>query len=195
MSDEESPQYTDEQMEIFKRQAERLKTCFESEYLHWEWNPEQLASELGDIAELEPKLLELRLEKLILTRIKQSLESNLAFNSEFKDVTGWAVLDQMLTISRLKEIAAVKIVKKGGRGAGLRYDVASLLHTYFGKKILHGLGMQRRRVATKDELETIRAACAKIKLTLPEIIEPTTTEQFFTVANPTDDTKAEAETV
>lgn len=196
MSDEEEPlPYTEQQMEIFNRLQERLRLSFESEYLpYYEWDLHNLLTEMGSIEGLEPKLLEVRFEKFLLTRIKQLLESNVAFNSQFKEITGWAILDQMLTITRLKEIAAVKIVKKGGRGAGLRYDVSSLLHTYFGKKILHGLSMQRRRVATKDELESIRAACSKIKLTLPEVIEPTTTEQFFSAASESDETKEEVET-
>lgn len=194
MSEDDPLPYTDQQTEIFHRQLERLRLCFESEYLpYYEWELTELVPELGDIEGVELKLLEVRFEKLLLTRIKKALEISVSFNSQFKEITGWAILDQMLTITRLKEIAAVKIVKKGGRGAGLRYDITSLLHSYFGKKILHGLGMQRRRVATKDELDSIRTACAKIKLTLPEVIEPTTTEQFF-AAKDVDTDKEEAET-
>ncbi len=154
MSDDDEPlPYNDEQKEIFERQLERLRLCFESEYLpYYEWDVERLVPELGEIAELDPKLLEVRFEKLILTRIKMLLESNLAFNREFKEVTGWAILDQMLTITRLKEIAAVKIVKKGGRGAGLRYDVFELAAHLLWQEDLARLSMQRRRVARKKNL-------------------------------------------
>ena len=84
----------------------------------------------------------------------------------------------MAKIVRLKELAAVKIVKKGG-GAGLRYDITGLAATFYGKKILKSLGFVRRRVVKVDELEQLRTVCQKFKLDLPEAVEPTTTEKYF----------------
>ena len=91
--------------------------------------------------------------------------------------------NQLLTAARIKELARAKIVKKGGRKQ-LRYDVADLAKTYFGKALLSEAGLARQKVLDKDELDKLTAACAKIKLTLPESTEPTTTEVFF------DETKA-----
>ena len=86
---------------------------------------------------------------------------------------------KVLAASRLKELARVKIIKRGGSG-GARYDISDLSATFYGRKILEGLSHDRRRKAlTSDEFTALQAACAKIKLTLPEAVEPTTTELFF----------------
>jgi hypothetical protein len=97
----------------------------------------------------------------------------------FKDKVEWAPLMKLLTVIRVKELSRVKIVRKGGRGKGLRYDIADLAASFYGKKILREIAFGRRRVVDASELATIRAACAKIKLVLPEDTEPTTTERYF----------------
>ena len=39
--------------------------------------------------------------------------------------------------------------------------------------------MALQRVLDKDELEKLNETCAKVKLVLPETVEPTATERFF----------------
>jgi hypothetical protein len=45
--------------------------------------------------------------------------------------------------------------------------------------LLTDAGLSRQKVLDKDELEKLQGACAKVKLVLPESVEPTTTEAFF----------------
>ncbi len=74
----------------------------------------------------------------------------------------------------------MRIVRRGGR-SGARYDISELAATFYGRKILAGLKFtKRRRVLDAKEFEELKVACARIKLTLPETIELTTTEKFFT---------------
>ncbi len=134
--------------------------------------------EVGEI-EGDREALLLRLEKSVISQAKAGLEADPKANRNFSDKTGWKVLDQLLAVVRLKELTQVRITQRGGRGKGLRFDVTELAATYFGKKILSGLDMQRRRSLNRDELDQVRAACAKLKLTLPEVVDPTTTEKFF----------------
>ena len=143
------------------------------------FNDGRLNKEIGKVTSTDPQRVKLQVEKALLVLFKRQLTKDPNWNQRFRRQTGWAVLDQLLTVVRLQELAAAKITKKGGRGAGLRYDIGELMNTYYGKSILEGLGLKRRRVATSEELDTIRAALKKIKLELPEVIEPTTTERFF----------------
>ena len=69
-----------------------------------------------------------------------------------------------------------------GRGPGLRYDITGLSATYYGKRILRQIDLGRRRVVDSAELEVLRKACRKIKMDLPEVVEPTTTERYFQTA-------------
>jgi hypothetical protein len=120
-----------------------------------------------------------RIEKIAIEIVQQRLAENLNYNQRFKDDIDWPVLAKLLAMARLKELTQVRIVKRGGRGKGLRYDATELARTYFGKRIFKSLDLGRRRVLEADELERVRGACAKLKLNLPEEIEPTTTELYF----------------
>jgi hypothetical protein len=122
-------------------------------------------------------------QKALVLLIKQKLDADLSINQRFLATTKVPLWNQLLTAARVKELARARIVKKGGRKQ-LRYDVADLGKTFFGKHLLTEAGLVRQKVLDKDELEKLQAACAKVKLTLPETIEPTTTEMFF------DETKA-----
>ena len=130
-------------------------------------------------SDLNAKMIAVRVEKEILGRTKKLLQEHPERNLDFEEKTDWKALNQILTVFRLKELSQVKITKKGGRGKGLRFDATELSRTFFGKKILKGLGLTRRRVLQADELEKVKQDCARLKLTLPEIVEPTTTEKFF----------------
>ena len=129
------------------------------------------------------EILDGLVQKALLVLIKGKLDADPALNQRFVVATKIPLWNQLLTAARVKELARARIVKKGGRKQ-LRYDVADLGKTFFGKHLLTEAGLVRQKVLDKEELEKLQAACAKIKLTLPETIEPTTTEMFF------DETKA-----
>lgn len=140
---------------------------------------EALERMLGDTEGLEPAVVEARAQKALLVWVRSRLEADPSFNREFVDKSGLGWLDKLLTVARLKELSTTRIVK-AGKSSGLRYDIGGLQNTFYGRRILEGLGFAKRRTsATKAEFEQIRAACAAIKLTLPESVEPTTTERFF----------------
>ena len=117
-------------------------------------------------------------QKALVVLLKQKLDADPGLNQRFKATTKVPLWNQLLTAARIKELARAKIVKKGGRKQ-LRYDVADLAKTFFGKALLTDAGLARQKVLDKEELEKLQQACAKVKLTLPESVEPTTTEAFF----------------
>ena len=133
----------------------------------------------GKKDKVDPELFGPKIEKEILQKLKIYLQANPERNSNFKEKTDWKVLNQLLTVVRLKELSRVKIIKRGGRGKGLNYDASDLAKTFFGRKILKGQGLGRRRILKADELDKVKQDCARLKLELPEIVEPTTTEKFF----------------
>ena len=123
-------------------------------------------------------VLDGQIQKALVLLIKARLDADPSANQRFVAVTKVPLWNQLLTAARVKELARSRIVKKGGRKQ-LRYDVGDLAKTFFGKALLAESGLARQTVLDKDELDKLNAACAKIKLTLPETIEPTTTEVFF----------------
>lgn len=125
-----------------------------------------------------PEIFDGLVQKALLLLIKQKLDADPALNQRFVPTTKVPLWNQLLTAARVKELARARIVRKGGRKQ-LRFDVADLAKTFFGKHLLADAGLVRQKVLDKEELEKLQAACAKIKLTLPETIEPTTTEMFF----------------
>lgn len=138
-----------------------------------------LAALMGDTTGLDATLLDARAQKAALVWVKARLDADPAFASRFEEKTAVPWLDKLLTVARLKELASVRIVK-AGKASGLRYDIGGLGATWYGRRLLDGLGLPPRRTsATKEEFERIREACARVKLQLPETVEPTTTERFF----------------
>lgn len=125
-----------------------------------------------------PEILDGLVQKALVVLLKQKLDADPSLNQRFKAQTKVPLWNQLLTGARVKELARAKIVKKGGRKQ-LRYDVGDLANTFFGKALLTEAGLARQKVLDKEELERLQAACAKVKLTLPESVEPTTTELFF----------------
>lgn len=142
--------------------------------------PDEIARELPALPEGAPdKLVDAAVHKTILVNLKKKLDAEPALNQRFLPQTGWQILNQLLTAARLRELSQVKIVKRGGR-SGLRYDISELSATYYGKQILTSLKLKTiRKAVDKDELAAITDALGKAKLTLPEAVEPTTTEKFF----------------
>ena len=129
-------------------------------------------------AAMAPEILDGMVQKALVVLLKQKLDADPAVNQQFVAATKVPLWNQLLLAARIKELARARIVKKGGRKQ-LRYDVADLAKTFFGKALLADAGLARQKVLDKDELERLHAACAKIKLTLPQTTEPTTTEAFF----------------
>jgi hypothetical protein len=123
-------------------------------------------------------VLDGQIQKALVLLIKAKLDADPSANQRFLATTKVPLWNQLLVAARVKELARSRIVKKGG-GKKLRYDVADLAKTFFGKALLADAGLQRQTVLDRDELDKLNAACAKIKLTLPETTEPTTTEAFF----------------
>jgi hypothetical protein len=133
--------------------------------------------ELGEAAEA---VLDARVQKALLTLVKERLDANPELNQRFGATTDWKILNQLLTVARVKELTGVRIVKKGRTSGGAGYDVDELSRTYYGRQVLDALGFSKqRRVLNKKEFDKVRAEFEKIKLTLPEAVEPTKTEKYF----------------
>ncbi len=155
-----------------------------TEYLNGFLERGTLLTHLEVDARVEPEededaVLDARIQKAVLTLVRERLEAAPQVNQRFKATTDWKILNQLLTIARVKELTKVRIVKKG-RSSGVGYDVDELTRTYYGRQILDGLGFtKRRKTLDKAEFDSVRAEFQKIKLTLPEAVEPTTTEKYF----------------
>lgn len=119
-----------------------------------------------------------RAQKVVLSLLKSKLDAEPALAHRFVAQPGWPWLAKLIAIVRLKELAGVRIVQRGARASGT-FDCTELVRTYHGKALMRSLGFERRRILSKNELEKLEAACAQIKLTLPRVVEPTTTERFF----------------
>ncbi|MEO1267822.1 MAG: hypothetical protein AAFX99_06965 [Myxococcota bacterium] len=147
----------------------------------WEWYLQEsdLLALTGDLSTLPGPVADARAQKAAVVWVKRTLDKEPSHNRWWRSKTNIGWLDKLLTVARLKELANTRIVKVGKK-SGLRYDIAGLGQTFYGRKILKGLGFSRQRTrATKEEFARIQQACAKIKLRLPETVEPTTTERFF----------------
>jgi hypothetical protein len=145
-----------------------------SQYLStWEIEPRVEAGEAPEA------VLDARIQKAILLLIKEGLDAQPKEQRRFRETTDWKILNQLLAAARLKELMKVKIAKVG-KSSGLRYDVAELADSFYGRKVLSSLGFSKQRYSlTRDEFEKVQAEFQKIKLVLPEAVEPTTTEKFF----------------
>lgn len=165
-------------------------TALDARVAHWHgeltrhapgyFSVDDLRAAVGVVEEgVAPEVIDARVQRALLGAVKSRLDAQPAENRLFPKSTGWKVLDQLLTVARLKELTRVKIVKRG-RSGGLRYDTSELADTFYGRHVMEGLGFgKRRRVLEKAEFERVRAEFRKIKLELPEAVEPTTTERFF----------------
>lgn len=133
-----------------------------------------------------PEVMDGLAQKALILLLKQKLEQDPSLNQQFVAQVKNPLMQQLLVAARVKELARAKIVKKGGRKQ-LRYEVTELARTFYGKQLLKTAGLERQRVLDKPELARLVEVCAKVKLALPEAIEPTTTERFFA----DDETKGE----
>ena len=142
---------------------------------------DEIINKLGKLDEsLDTVVLENRVQKAVMQLIKKQLESDPKKNTQYIAETPMAWFNQLLLKARLKELANVRVVKKGRR-SGMGYDITELVKSFYGKQILKNLNfnVSRKRVVNKEEYELIVETCAKIKLKLPEVIQATTTEKFF----------------
>jgi len=141
--------------------------------------------EFSDIFMVSPdidsqEILEGRLQKAFMSFVKYKLDADPSYNQKFVDKTDWEWLNKLLTAARIRELTSIKIVKKGGRTTGLRFDITEFSKSFYGTKILESLNFNPSRKSVNiNELDAIKEACANIKLKLPEEIQPTTTEVFF----------------
>jgi hypothetical protein len=125
-------------------------------------------------------VLDARIQKALLLLVKERLDAQPELNQRFKAATDWKVLNQLLTLARVKELTRVQITKRGRSAGGAGYDIEDLSRTYYGRQVLAGLGFsKRKRVLNQADFDKLRAEFQKIKLTLPEAVEPTTTENYF----------------
>src|SRR4051812_1959617 len=76
-------------------------------------------------------VLDARIQKALLTLVKERLDAQPELNQQFKATTDWKILNQLLTMARLKELTRVRIVKKGSSG-GAKFDVDELSKTFYG---------------------------------------------------------------
>jgi len=138
-----------------------------------------------DLDESAEKVKENRILKTTMTLVSKKLQHDVSLNQKFNDTTGNQLLDNFLKKVRLKELLNARIVKKGGSSktsrSRVRYDISEFANSYYGSRILRKLEFgKRRRIVSEEELDTIKKECLKIKLKLPQIVEPTITEKFFT---------------
>jgi hypothetical protein len=125
-------------------------------------------------------ILDARIQKGLLTLVKERLDAHPEWNQRFKATTDWKILNQLLTVARLKELTRVRIIKKGRTAGGAGFDVDELSRTFYGRQVLDGLGFtKRRKILDRAEFDKVKDEFQKIKLTLPEAVEPTTTEKYF----------------
>ncbi len=140
---------------------------------------DDLVQLMGDCEGQPDKLVEARAQKAALLHMRAMLVETPALNKDFKAKTGIGWLDKLLTMTRLKELKAAKVVM-AGRSGGLRYDITELAASWYGRKMLDGMGHnKRRRSLDRDEYAAVEAECKRIGLTLPKTVEPTVTERFF----------------
>lgn len=149
------------------------------------WNVQEVLAQLGPVEESLPEaVVDARVQKLLLTGIKAKLDANPSWNQQFDAVPPWKILHQLLTAARLKELMSVKIIKRG-RSNGLGYNVTELAAAFYGRQVLDGLGISKRRVILdKGEYDRLKLEFIRIKLTLPEAVDPTFTERFFAGEDP-----------
>lgn len=156
----------------------------------WWLNENDIVALTGDVSALPDAVAQARAQKAALIWVKKKLDEDPSHNRWFKDKSEIAWLNKLLTAARLKELATTKITKIGSK-SGLKYDIGGLGATFYGRKILDGLGFSHRRTRVdKAEFARIQQACFKIKLKLPQSVEPTTTERYF--APPETDEKDDA---
>lgn len=165
---------------IARRWLDELHTFCQYRW-HRVISDEDFLGQLGHIPPETPeKVVDARAQKALLLLMKARLDADPTFNRNFVAQTRWKWLNQLLTVARVKELSQVKIIRKGG-STGLRYEIGDLVASFYGKQILKKLGynVERRHIAKPDELKAVKEALSKIKLTLPEVVERTITEQFF----------------
>jgi hypothetical protein len=125
-------------------------------------------------------VLDARIQKGLLTLVKERLDAKPELNQRFKATTDWKILNQLLTVARLTELTRVRIVKKGRSSAGAGFDVDELSRTFYGRQVLDGLGFTKhRKILDQTEFDKVKVEFQKSKLTIPEAVEPTATEKYF----------------
>jgi hypothetical protein len=139
---------------------------------------DEIMAKVGEVEGPEAAV-DARVQKAILLEIKARLDADPGHNQRYIAQPDWKILHQLLTAARIKELTRAKISKRA-RSKKLGYDVSELARTFYGRQVLDGMGFSRtKHVLDSDEFLKLQAEFQKVKLTLPEAIEPTYTEKFF----------------
>jgi hypothetical protein len=110
--------------------------------------------------------------------IALKLASDPSYNRHYPAQVKSPRLQQLLVAARMRELSAARLVKRAGKRR-LYIDVGEVADTFYGALLLAQAGLGKKRVLDAAELDKLRAACAALKLTLPEVVEPTTAQRYF----------------
>ena len=125
---------------------------------------------------LDERILDAKLEQIYLSSLSKKLKDNFKLNQLFIQSVDHPLIKQILTNARLEELKSVKIVRKGKS-----YYINELVNSFYGKVIISGIDSisPNRKSLNRNEYDLVKTQCLRIKLELPEEIEPTNTEKFF----------------
>jgi hypothetical protein len=132
-------------------------------------------------------VLDARIQKAMFTLVKTRFDANPELNRRFKETADIKLLQQLLTLARVKELTRVRIVRKRG-ATNVRYDVRELARTFFGERILAGLGY-KREILSQIEYDELTQEFGKIKLSLPISEQTSAGEPTVFISYSTRDTK------
>ncbi|NMC04159.1 MAG: hypothetical protein GYA24_03050 [Candidatus Lokiarchaeota archaeon] len=91
-----------------------------------------------------------------------------------KTMPAWQVLAKDVHALRMAELKSAKVVRRLKR-----IDVSELRTTFYGDRILKSLNLGRRSMLKQTEYQELVGALRRLNFEVPEIVEPTRTEQFF----------------
>lgn len=119
--------------------------------------------------------LVMALLKRILELVKAGKLSPGSFDLEIvKGLPAWQPLAKVILATRVDELRRCKVVR-----SGKKIDIANLKATSIGKALAQQLGFDRRSLLTREEYEMLEKQIARLNFTPPVIVEPTSTERFF----------------
>lgn len=109
-------------------------------------------------------------------KLTENPKLNLTFDLDNIPDGQWkSVLSQLVVKARALELKEVKIVSRKKK-----YDITELRTSYYGKKILEELPeLRNRMILGYEDYNKVKRQCGRLKIELPEVIRPTTTELFF----------------
>ncbi len=184
-------QYNSEKREIkkqFEEVIKQVKLLFAREYNELEimfpYKSKKIEQLFIDSLELlEEKEDTAKAQREMLNLLMKALIKNLQINGKehleydfdkLKELVRWNPLFKVVAALRVKELKNSKVLLRGGK-----YDLSAVKQTYYGKKILEACNLGNRYSLTKAEYESFFIKTKKLKLEIPEEIEPTKAEIYF----------------